>query len=516
MVDIRATDGEDEHEGTARVSLTREDKELRVHLPAVRSWVMSAIFLSDFSPISHSILFRFFDFSSREYRPFVSRKRCRVRSLTVPCRINLGNEINVCMADVRTASDPRQLPCLRRRPSRPPRTEIAPAMGYGEGLAMGSRDDGRQGAEAITMEPSTSDTKPFLWSLLWPPTNSRAKEALNKKLEKSQEGQGQHATSHREKAERTHSVARSTSSKTGVARSKRQKASLISPHSARLSAISTADASPSGGAEVHALRAMAMLKGRRRRRPCRWCRFPRLRQMYGNVMPGSDWRGACPHGIGGRIKKVANTRFSRTTIELLNKYEADFASFDILTDEEVRQGLKTYSNWPTYPQLYIDGELVGGLDILKEMDASGELEPMLPKKKKLDDRLKELINKAPLMVFMKGNREEPRCGFSRTMIGILNETGLSYETFDILTDEEVRQGLKTYSNWPTYPQVYVKGDLIGGLDIVKELHREHIYSLRLNIPFLTSCSFVPKLLYFIHPFLISDPLLFLPNLSLLG
>nr|XP_027209771.1 glutaredoxin-3-like [Penaeus vannamei] len=161
--------------------------------------------------------------------------------------------------------------------------------------------------------------------------------------------------------------------------------------------------------------------------------------------------------------------FSRTTIELLNKYEADFASFDILTDEEVRQGLKTYSNWPTYPQLYIDGELVGGLDILKEMDASGELEPMLPKKKKLDDRLKELINKAPLMVFMKGNREEPRCGFSRTMIGILNETGLSYETFDILTDEEVRQGLKTYSNWPTYPQVYVKGDLIGGLDIVKEL-----------------------------------------------
>ena len=70
---------------------------------------------------------------------------------------------------------------------------------------------------------------------------------------------------------------------------------------------------------------------------------------------------------------------------------------------------------------------------------------------------------------MKGNREEPRCGFSRTLIGILNETGLSYETFDILSDEEVRQGLKKFSNWPTYPQVYVKGDLVGGLDIIKEL-----------------------------------------------
>ena len=73
------------------------------------------------------------------------------------------------------------------------------------------------------------------------------------------------------------------------------------------------------------------------------------------------------------------------------------------------------------------------------------------------------------MIFMKGNRDEPRCGFSRTLIGILNETGLDYETFDIFSDEDVRQGLKKFSNWPTYPQVYVKGDLVGGLDIIKEL-----------------------------------------------
>lgn len=70
---------------------------------------------------------------------------------------------------------------------------------------------------------------------------------------------------------------------------------------------------------------------------------------------------------------------------------------------------------------------------------------------------------------MKGDRNEPRCGFSRQLIQIMNDTGLSYETFDILTDEEVRQGLKTYSDWPTYPQVYVKGELQGGLDIIKEM-----------------------------------------------
>lgn len=87
----------------------------------------------------------------------------------------------------------------------------------------------------------------------------------------------------------------------------------------------------------------------------------------------------------------------------------------------------------------------------------------------LQDRLKALINRANVMIFMKGDRNAPRCGFSKQLITIINETGVQYETFDILTDEEVRQGLKTYSDWPTYPQVYVKGELIGGLDIIKEL-----------------------------------------------
>lgn len=87
----------------------------------------------------------------------------------------------------------------------------------------------------------------------------------------------------------------------------------------------------------------------------------------------------------------------------------------------------------------------------------------------LNDRLKKLTHSAPVMVFMKGNPATPRCGFSKQLMGILNETEVAFETFDILLDEEVRQGLKTYSDWPTYPQVYVKGELIGGLDIIKEL-----------------------------------------------
>ncbi|XP_028026203.1 glutaredoxin 3 [Bombyx mandarina] len=99
---------------------------------------------------------------------------------------------------------------------------------------------------------------------------------------------------------------------------------------------------------------------------------------------------------------------------------------------------------------------------------------------KLEDRLKALINKHNIMVFMKGNKETPRCGFSRTLIQILNGTGVQFGTFDILTDEEVRQGLKEYSDWPTYPQLYVKGELIGGLDIIKELQANGELEATLN------------------------------------
>jgi hypothetical protein len=93
--------------------------------------------------------------------------------------------------------------------------------------------------------------------------------------------------------------------------------------------------------------------------------------------------------------------------------------------------------------------------------------PGVDESQPLNERLKQLINQAKVMVFMKGSRIAPRCQFSRQLIQILNEINVDFETFDILEDEQVRQGLKVYSNWPTYPQLYVNGNLIGGLDIIK-------------------------------------------------
>jgi Grx4 family monothiol glutaredoxin len=84
-------------------------------------------------------------------------------------------------------------------------------------------------------------------------------------------------------------------------------------------------------------------------------------------------------------------------------------------------------------------------------------------------RVLRLIKTAPVMLFMKGSPGEPKCGFSRQIVALLKEGLVPFASFDILGDEEVRQALKTYSDWPTYPQLYVNGELAGGLDIVKEM-----------------------------------------------
>ena len=88
----------------------------------------------------------------------------------------------------------------------------------------------------------------------------------------------------------------------------------------------------------------------------------------------------------------------------------------------------------------------------------------------INQRIEELINSADIILFMKGNPNMPQCGFSANVVAILNRLQKEYKTFDILSDWDIREGLKAYSNWPTYPQLYFKGKLIGGNDIITEMY----------------------------------------------
>ena len=85
-------------------------------------------------------------------------------------------------------------------------------------------------------------------------------------------------------------------------------------------------------------------------------------------------------------------------------------------------------------------------------------------------RIDQLINSNSIMVFMKGTKLMPQCGFSNNVVQILNSLGMNFETFDVLSDMEVRQAIKEYSNWPTIPQVYLKGEFLGGSDILVEMY----------------------------------------------
>ena len=86
------------------------------------------------------------------------------------------------------------------------------------------------------------------------------------------------------------------------------------------------------------------------------------------------------------------------------------------------------------------------------------------------EKIENLINESEVMLFMKGTPEMPQCGFSAAVVGVLNHLGVNYKTSNVLQDEEIREGIKEYSDWPTIPQVYLKGEFLGGSDILIEMY----------------------------------------------
>lgn len=93
------------------------------------------------------------------------------------------------------------------------------------------------------------------------------------------------------------------------------------------------------------------------------------------------------------------------------------------------------------------------------------------KSQDLKVQIESLLTSSKVLLFMKGNTDMPQCGFSANSVAILKHLAVPFKTFNILNDADIRQGLKEYSNWPTFPQLYINGKLIGGNDILTEMYK---------------------------------------------
>ena len=87
----------------------------------------------------------------------------------------------------------------------------------------------------------------------------------------------------------------------------------------------------------------------------------------------------------------------------------------------------------------------------------------------VNEKIKQTIEENDVVLYMKGNKSMPQCGFSSKVAGVLNYMGVDYQDINVLADDLIRQGIKTFSDWPTIPQLYVKGEFVGGCDIITEM-----------------------------------------------
>jgi Grx4 family monothiol glutaredoxin len=139
-----------------------------------------------------------------------------------------------------------------------------------------------------------------------------------------------------------------------------------------------------------------------------------------------------------------------------------------LTSEFTAVDCSVHKPFPDIPYVFLNGKPACAEAGLSQLADGQEFKGALtPHKLSLNERIEALLNSKDVLLFMKGSPENPQCGFSGKIVNILKSyDGLQYGHFNIFEDNEIREGLKKYSDWPTFPQLYYKSKLVGGIDIV--------------------------------------------------
>jgi len=193
--------------------------------------------------------------------------------------------------------------------------------------------------------------------------------------------------------------------------------------------------------------------------------------------------------LGAKLDKVLNsgaviaflegtpsftkTDSSKKLAQILSDNGIRYNCFDVsVISEEMKNKIKEKLGDHQFPFLVVDKIVLGDANAIEKFASTNQLVSKIPAGEviqNLKDKIQKLFNQAPVMLFMKGNPEAPQCGFSKRIVEILNRYHVDFNSFNILSDQEIRDGIKDVSGWKTYPQLYVEGKLVGGIDIVEEL-----------------------------------------------
>jgi Grx4 family monothiol glutaredoxin len=173
-------------------------------------------------------------------------------------------------------------------------------------------------------------------------------------------------------------------------------------------------------------------------------------------------------------KSLRNRKIRR----ILNGYLYETIQVD--KKKHLSDWLRVYSSSKTFPMVFLGGRFQGSIEEIMKNISTGDFSTAMGED--LNEKLSRIVKSSKYIVFMMGSKEEPICGYSKRLIALLDGYGIDFDTFDISFDGEVCEGLKKFSDWPTYPQVYVDGELIGGYDICNQMHNEGSLKQALGIP----------------------------------
>lgn len=156
-----------------------------------------------------------------------------------------------------------------------------------------------------------------------------------------------------------------------------------------------------------------------------------------------------------------------------------FRTYDVKGKPQILEIAKsTVGGSFSLPYLFKDGKQFDGGDSLLEKAKGSDLKVLFEERLFREDafsQIRRLVNSYPVFAFIKGTPEDPQCGFTGQLVNILSQFKIDYKTYNILEDHMIREKIKEFANWKTFPQVYCKGQLIGGLDIIKELIEDGVF-----------------------------------------